>query len=109
MGAGGAGQEYLKRRAETADLATESIQHTAAHSSASQRAALTTKNDIMNLKNANGKRLAKDVRLSPMKRTRFLTSRGVKEAGRDSLSGQKSFDTEIYDKDADDDDLDIVQ
>ncbi|KAK3175599.1 hypothetical protein Dsin_033015 [Dipteronia sinensis] len=61
-----------------------------------------------NLKTEIGrKRMAQDISLSPIKKkTRFLTDRGIKEAGRESLGPNTSRPK--HDFDEDDDDLDIV-
>jgi minichromosome maintenance protein 10 len=103
MGSGGAGGDYLRQRVganlndgtnpagSTADEATR------------RKSAMVTKDTIMmpgGGRNTNGKRPADSVRLSPMKKTRFLTDKGIREAGRESVGGGKQTDQ--------DDDLDIV-
>ena len=55
-----------------------------------KKSAMATKDNIMGpSRNTNGKRAADSVRLSPMKKTRFLTDKGIREAGRESLGRQK--------------------
>lgn len=99
MGSGGAGGEYLGHKIapklDGADPVNSTNDNTRRKNSA-----LVTKDSIMRAgTNVNGKRAAESVRLSPMKRTRFVTERGIREAGRESLGGQKADH---------DDDLDIV-
>ncbi|PLB52996.1 hypothetical protein P170DRAFT_472876 [Aspergillus steynii IBT 23096] len=70
-----------------------------------------------------GVRRADNVKLTPLKRThdgdrphgsgvkktRFITAKGIKEAGRDSLGGQtEAVNQHTYDDDDDDDDLEII-
>ena len=53
--------------------------------------------------NGNGKRTADSVRLSPIKKTRLLTEKGIRHPGRESL-GAKNGEVDVDQ----DDDLDIV-
>lgn len=70
-----------------------------------------------------GARRADNVKLTPLKRThdgdrphgsgvkktRFITAKGIKEAGRDSLGGQsEAASKQTYDDDDDDDELEII-
>jgi minichromosome maintenance protein 10 len=99
MGSGGAGGEYLRHRITpnpdgrwSASNANDEV--------GKRKSAMATKDNIMmaGIK-TDGKRSAETVRLSPMKKTRFVTEKGIKEAGRESL-GCKKVDQE--------DGLDIV-
>ena len=101
MSSGGAGGEYLRHRiAPVLDGRTPSSSGNA--EAGRKKSAMATKDDIMRAgTNTNGKRAAGSVRLSPMKKTRFLTEKGIREAGRESL-GVKRVEHD------DDLDLDIV-
>ena len=93
----GAGAEYMRHK--TGDDAAS--QRSAAHT-ASQRSALSAKDNIMGTRSDDAqsrKRPAESVRLSPIKKTRFVTDRGIREAGRESLGVMTAMD---------EDDLDIV-
>ena len=93
----GAGAEYMRHK--TGDDAAS--QRSAAHT-ASQRSALSAKDNIMGTRSDDAqsrKRPAESVRLSPIKKTRFVTDRGIREAGRESLGVTTAMD---------EDDLDIV-
>ena len=93
----GAGAEYMRHK--TGDDAAS--QRSAAHT-ASQRSALSAKDNIMGTRSDDAqsrKRPAESVRLSPIKKTRFVTDRGIREAGRESLGITTAMD---------EDDLDIV-
>ena len=95
---GGAGGEYIRQRL--------GIENSSANEQISQRSALATKVDILNSDPAgkgNGKRSAESVRLSPMKKTRLLTEKGIRHPGRESLGTKDRLD-----HGDDDDDLDIV-
>ena len=97
MNSGGAGGEYIRQRLGV-DVSSVSEQ-------GSQRSALATKVGIMNSDpagNGNGKRSAESIRLSPLKKTRLLTEKGIRHPGRESI-GTKNGLTYV-----DDDDLDIV-
>lgn len=124
-GSGDAGAEYLrhKTRAKTGasdkDSATTSTRprrpgEAAADPSSLQRATLSNNvKDAVTGIGAGGlsrKRTAADVRLSPVKKTRFVTSRGIKEAGRESLGAAITTPTAQGDGRGsdDDDDLEIV-
>jgi minichromosome maintenance protein 10 len=99
LGSGGAGGAYLRHRM-TPSNETSSPSTSAVIETGTRRSAMATKDSIMRAgTNTNGKRAADSVRLSPMKKTRFLTDKGIREAGRESLGGQKIDQ---------DDDLDIV-
>ena len=98
---GKAGSEYLRHRSGTA---TPAAGHRSKTGEGSQRSVLSARSHIMRSKsdagrNGNGKRAADSVRLSPIKKTRFLTEKGIREAGRESLGVAGG---------GDDDDLDIV-
>jgi minichromosome maintenance protein 10 len=99
MGSGGAGGAYLRHRiAPNSDGSDPPESRN--DETARKKSAMATKDNIMMPgRNTNGKRPADSVRLSPMKKTRFLTDKGIREAGRESLGG-KHVDQE--------DDLDIV-
>lgn len=106
---GGAGGEYFRRRTgEPANTAKNPKNVTSGPG--------ITVDDIMRDKAGESKkRAAGSVRLSPVKKkTRFLTSTGIKEAGRESLGPGSGKDVgmavlEARDEfDDDDDDLDIV-
>ena len=45
---------------------------------------------------------------SGVKKTRFITAKGIKEAGRDSLGGPTETMLKTNNNDDDDDDLDII-
>jgi minichromosome maintenance protein 10 len=96
MGSGGAGGEYLRHRiAPNPDGQTPSS--SASVEAGRKKSALATKNDIMRAgTNTNGKRASDSVRLSPMKKTRFLTEKGIREAGRESLGGKRWSRTMIW-------------
>jgi minichromosome maintenance protein 10 len=99
MNSGGAGGEYIRRRLG-ADGSSASEQ-------GSQKSALALKVGIMNSVpgiKGHGKRSAESVRLSPMKKTRLLTDKGIRHPGRESVGAKNGLDLE----DDDDDDLDIV-
>jgi minichromosome maintenance protein 10 len=101
LGAGGAGGEYLRQRvgANHHD-GTNPAGNSTAEEITRRKSAMVTKDTIMmSGRNQNGKRAADSVRLSPMKKTRFLTDKGIREAGRESLGGKHGDQ---------DDDLDIV-
>lgn len=125
---GGAGGEYFRSRAAADEKSGKSGEKTGMQT---KRQEVTngpgiTVEDIMRDRSGESKkRAAESVRLSPVKKkTRFLTSTGIKEAGRESLGavsgavvkdllGQAkargndmSVDTSMDDDD--DDDLDIV-
>ena len=93
---GRAGSEYLKRRIAKANPSASN------NDAGMHHPAMTNKDHIMR-SNADTtesrKRGADSVRLSPVKKTRFITDKGIREAGRESL-GVTNVD--------DDDDLDIV-
>jgi minichromosome maintenance protein 10 len=94
---GGAGGEYIRQR-----LGADS---SCASEQGSQRSAPTLKVGIMNSDPAgktNRKRPAESVRLSPVKKTRLLTEKGIRHPGRESLGGRHDHGH------VDDDDLDIV-
>ncbi|KAH0839246.1 putative DNA replication protein [Fonsecaea pedrosoi] len=60
--------------------------------------------------NENRKRTAADVRLSPVKKTRFVTEKGIREAGRDSLGavGDQSPGIGVGVESESEDELEIV-
>ena len=95
----GAGSEYLRHRIAPSLDGTYSAEN-ATDETRRKKSAMATKDNIMMPGNrASGKRAADSVRLSPMKKTRFLTEKGIREAGRESL-GVIKVDQ--------DDDLDII-
>lgn len=109
---GGVGAEYLRARTDTPDKNQENLKpSTPSTSSAAATLGLT------------GFRKASTVKLSPLKRandkphgsgvkkTRFITTKGIKEAGRDSLAGASDALAKASNNDEDDEDddeLDIV-
>lgn len=106
MTAVGAGAEYLRHRSSDKRGPAQKESSDALHLT-NESTVSAVKRDILNFKSTpagRGKRLAEDVKLSPVKKTRFVTEKGVKEAGRESL-GTK---TRTPDEANDDDDLDIV-
>ena len=96
-GTGGAGGEYMRKKAGI-QSGSEKLEKTSV-----QRTAAEAKLNIMGNGGTSRKRTAQEVRLSPAKKTRFITDRGIKVAGRESLS---ALNTGIADDD--EDDLDIV-
>lgn len=123
---GGAGGEYFRTRAAAGEKSG-----TGAAGAETKRKEVTsgpgiTVEDIMRSKPGESKkRAAESVRLSPVKKkTRFLTSTGIKEAGRESLGAASGAATKEMlgqqvrghdldgnvkmDDDDDDDDLDII-
>lgn len=108
--AGGVGGEYLRTRTETPTQETPS----------STQKALPSASSDFNLASFGR---AKSVHLSPRKRahdgekphgsglkkTRFITSKGIREAGRDSLGGPEATgNKQMSPDDEDDDDLEFV-
>jgi len=110
---GGVGAEYLRARTDTPDKNQENLKpSTPSSSNAAATLGLT------------GFRKASAVKLSPLKRandkphgsgvkkTRFITTKGIKEAGRDSLAGTSDASVKANNNndedDDDDDELDIV-
>lgn len=100
LGFGGAGAEYLRtRHSKTGGKDVAGGKGTAANGSAtgagstigSERSASILSGPPTNALedsklNGNGrKRRAADVRLSPVKKTRFVTEKGIREAGRESV------------------------
>ena len=97
MGTGGAGGEYMRQRTGTG--APEASEQ------GSQRSALAAKVGIMSSgaeEKGSGKRSAENVRLSPVKKTRLMTQKGIRHPGRESLGVRHEGDA------AEDDDLDII-
>lgn len=95
-GTGGAGGEYMRKKAGI-ESGSQKLEKTSI-----QRTAAEAKINIMGNGGANKKRTAAEVRLSPAKKTRFITNRGIKIAGRESLPAKNAG---VYE---DEDDLDIV-
>lgn len=93
---GGAGGEYMRKKAGI-ESGGEKLEKTSI-----QRTAAEAKLNIMGNGGANKKRTTADVRLSPAKKTRFITDKGIKVAGRGALSARN------VGVDEDEDDLDIV-
>ncbi len=99
MGSGGAGGEYLRHHVAP-NLDGKHISESTNDEAGRKKSAMATKDTIMGPdRNTNGKRAADSVRLSPMKKARFLTEKGIREAGRESMGGKQAEQ---------DDDLDIV-
>lgn len=127
---GGAGGEYFRQRTTTTTTAATDEPEKAVKSSLKGSAPKITRDDIISDKPGEGKkRAAESIRLSPVKKkTRFLTSGGIKVAGRDSLGprseplvaqarrdnpqvngrGKNHDNGNNEDDDDDDDDLDII-
>ena len=102
MEAGSAGGEYLRHRNGNDDAVSGG-----ASQDRSQRSAETTKAHIIestSKANNNGKRTSEGVRLSPVKKARIVTDRGLREAGRNTVG--KAL--RRHDVEQDDDDLDII-
>ncbi|KAJ5155511.1 hypothetical protein N7492_008314 [Penicillium capsulatum] len=114
-GRGGVGADYLRTRTANEDATKNKSQDTP-----STPKALPPSNSEFGLARF-GK--AKEVRLSPMKRahdkphgsgvkkTRFITSKGIREAGRESLGGPTDSahgHRQVVFDDDDDDELDII-
>ena len=98
MNSGGAGGEYIRQRL--------GVDSSSANEQGSQRSALALKVGIMGSDLAGkgtGKRSAESIRLSPIKKTRLLTEKGIRHPGRESLGAKNGPDCAD-----DDDDLDIV-
>jgi minichromosome maintenance protein 10 len=98
-----AGAEYLRRKTKLRDKGT-------GHGldDASGRDSAGIANSILSggsTTNENRKRTAADVRLSPVKKTRFVTSKGIREAGRESLGAPGHAATHASDSE---DELEIV-
>lgn len=135
-GFGGAGAEYLRQKTKTAtdDDDAHILNHSnpskgkdrqsrirpvpaaqilspsdSASGTGSRRSALASRANILSGSgtNANGKRTAQDVRLSPVKKTRFITDKGIREAGRESL-GSAPVKNGVRRVDDSDDELEIV-
>ncbi|KAK5044840.1 hypothetical protein LTR84_010378 [Exophiala bonariae] len=130
LGFGGAGAEYLRQKALTplpqepkkdraskrknkhgpVSMSEAPPEHDKAQLS-THRSALSSRSNFIFAadSNENGKRRAENVRLSPVKKTRFVTEKGIREAGRDSLGGAVSKAGMNAGGDSDDDDeLEIV-
>ncbi|KAL9112122.1 MAG: hypothetical protein Q9227_003499 [Pyrenula ochraceoflavens] len=86
------GSEYLRFREEGAREAEKKKLST-------EKSAEIMKAEVLGKREKRG---AENVRLSPAKKTRFVTDRGIKEAGRESLGPIHGVEN------ADEDDLDIV-
>ncbi|KAJ6011165.1 hypothetical protein N7451_002577 [Penicillium sp. IBT 35674x] len=109
---GGVGAEYLRTRTETPSKAKDD---TKSSGKSSTPVALPSSSNDFNLASFGR---AKNVKLGPMKRahdgdkphgsgvkkTRFITSKGIREAGRDSLGGPEAKTI----SDGDDDELEFV-
>ncbi|EXJ57613.1 hypothetical protein A1O7_07962 [Cladophialophora yegresii CBS 114405] len=81
-----AGAEYLRRKAKAREDKTKgvggSLDDASSKGSAAISKAILSSGSTTN---ENRKRTAADVRLSPVKKTRFVTAKGIREAGRESL------------------------
>jgi minichromosome maintenance protein 10 len=106
-----AGADYMRRKiaASRDENARVNGNQTIGDSSSSQR----TKTISRTILSSGGtetsesrKRTAADVRLSPVKKTRFVTEKGIREAGRESL-GTTTGPASRHDSDSDDE-LEIV-
>lgn len=129
IGFGGAGAEYLRQQAQkpleelsrdsrkkgkysgapsSSNDSTPTTSHSGDQDKFTQRSAPTTRSNLLYApgSNSNGKRRAENVRLSPVKKTRFVTEKGIREAGRDSLGGASNLGG--GGSDDSDDDLEIV-
>lgn len=118
--AGNVGAEYLRARANKP--ATSSQPESAASSSQEKSSFEASTPVSATSLGLTGFRRADTVKLSPLKRaydgdkqhngsvkkTRFITSNGIKEAGRDSLGGSSNAMKNLNDDD-DDDELDIIR
>lgn len=114
FGAGSAGSEYLKVRASkrrengsSANPKGERRQDGTQPGveSGPQRSSNLVMSDLPSSALVNGrKRTAADVRLSPVKKTRFVTDKGIREAGRESVGVAAASGR----SDESDDDLEIV-
>lgn len=118
--AGNVGAEYLRARANKP--ATSSQPESAASSSQEKPSFEASTPVSATSLGLTGFRRADTVKLSPLKRaydgdkqhngsvkkTRFITSNGIKEAGRDSLGGSSNAMKNLNDDD-DDDELDIIR
>lgn len=107
---GGVGAEYLRARTDMPDKNQENLKPSMPSSNTAASLGLT------------GFRKASTVKLSPLKRandkphgsgvkkTRFITTKGIKEAGRESLAGSSDalVKADNNEDDDDDDELDIV-
>lgn len=113
---GGVGAEYLRKRTANAETSKDAQDETPGGTPSTPK--LPSSNaSALNL-SSFGK--AQNVRLSPMKRardkphgsgvkkTRFITAKGIREAGRDSLGGPSEADPASNPFSDTDDDLDIV-
>lgn len=94
-GTGGTGGEYMRKRAGI-ESGTEKMERNSI-----QRTAAEARGNIMSNGGENRKRTAQEVRLSPAKKTRFMTTAGIKVAGRESLPAEGLVDES-------EDELDIV-
>lgn len=118
--AGNVGAEYLRSRA---NKPTTSSQPESAASSSQEKSSFEASTPVSATSlGLTGFRRADTVKLSPLKRaydgdkqhngsvkkTRFITSNGIKEAGRDSLCGSSNAMKNLNDDD-DDDELDIIR
>ncbi|KAJ9657146.1 hypothetical protein H2198_004504 [Neophaeococcomyces mojaviensis] len=117
LGSGGAGGEYMRHRAGDTGSGTSTSRR--ADAVASTKAAVMAEKPG---ETVSKKRTADSVRLSPVrKKTRFVTEKGIREAGRESIGaldvGKRStyntgqsriHDMDHDDDEDDDDDLDIV-
>jgi minichromosome maintenance protein 10 len=98
MNSGGAGGEYIRQRLGVASSSVSEQR--------SQKPALGPRVDVMNSDRdgkGRGKRSAESVRLSPIKKTRLVTEKGIRHPGRESL-GAKNGPSRADE----DDDLEIV-
>lgn len=120
FGVGSAGAEYLKLQIKAGDAQSGGKSTETARGERTSRVIgdeeCTTASQVsarilegggaLTRGNGNGrKRTAADVRLSPVKKTRFITDKGIREAGRESLG---LTTTTARRADESDDDLEIV-
>ncbi|KIW66261.1 hypothetical protein PV04_08460 [Phialophora macrospora] len=100
-----AGAEYLRRKAKLRDKEIgEGVDDDSGRGSAGIANAILSGGSTMN---ENRKRTAADVRLSPVKKTRFVTAKGIREAGRESLGAPGQGQTATHASDSEDE-LEIV-
>ncbi|OCT47288.1 DNA replication protein [Cladophialophora carrionii] len=106
-----AGAEYLRRKAKqrgegakNKGIGDDSLDDGSSKGSAAISKAILSNGSTTK---ENRKRTAADVRLSPVKKTRFVTAKGIREAGRDSL-GAPGHPMAAHGSDSEDDELEIV-
>lgn len=111
-GGSNAGSAYLRCRPGVDRPLNDTVSHW------TQAGALQVRDEILGAQNPSKKRAAESIRLSPMKKkkTRFVTAKGIREAGRESLGtanarniAEASNRSYSHGQDEDDeDDLEII-